>query len=154
MIASDEAREAIRERVLELSEWRWKRIHPTSLLGKLISPLFVTPKLEAIFIVEQDTGDLDSLLCGGNAVNAWRHDSGGRRKIDLNDVDTGPVHGVIWYRRLTQFFIATEHDSVVVNEWEGPGRGRLCRYSVKTNGADIRLKLLWATTAIDAQSLG
>jgi hypothetical protein len=81
MITSDEALEVIRERVLEHSEWRWTRIHPTSFLGKLISPLFGTPLLEAIFIVEQSSGDLDAMLCGGNAINAWRHDASGRRKI-------------------------------------------------------------------------
>jgi hypothetical protein len=154
MIASDEAREAIRERVLELSEWRWKRIHPTSFLGKLISPLFGTPMLEAIFVVEQDSGDLDAMLCGGNVINAWRQDANGRQKIAVNEVDTGPVHGVIWYRRLTHFFISAEHDAVIVNEWEGPGRGRLCRYSVRSDGADIKLKLRWATTAMDGHSIG
>ena len=148
-----EPREAIRERVLELSEWRWKRIHPTSLLGKLISPLFGTTMLEAIFIVEQDSGDLDEMLCGGNAVNAWRHDAGGRRKIALNEVDTGPVHGVIWYRRLMHFFIAAEHHSVSVNEWEGPGRGRLCRYSIRSDSGNIKLRLRWATTVMDGHSI-
>jgi hypothetical protein len=151
---SETTRDAVRDQVFQRVEKRWKRIHPSSLLGKLFSPLFGSPKVEAIFIVERDDGDVSSMVCGGKAVAAWQYDRGGQKQIDPSNVDPGEAYGKIWFRQIVNFHITPDNQRVILNELEGPGRGRLLRYAVKGDGTDVRLRFRGAATVFGGESLG
>ncbi|MBC8351911.1 MAG: hypothetical protein H8E66_07970 [Planctomycetes bacterium] len=139
-MSNEKIREVAAEAVLARTTKRWNRIHPTGLLGKLFRPLFGSARVSAIFVVEYCTVDDSRVICDGDPLAAWCIDTHGIRSIEADDVDTGPVHGTIWHKQLVAFAVHADDGKVLVNEWDGPGDGRLVHYAVKSDDNGVTLK--------------
>lgn len=153
-MSNEEIREVAAEAVLARTTKRWNRIHPTGFLGKLFRPLFGSAQVSAIFVVEYRGVDDSQMNCEGDPLAAWCIDTHGKRLIEVDDVDTGPVHGTIWHKQLVEFAVHADDGKVLVNEWDGPGDGRRVRYAVKTGSNGITLKFRGGSVVLGEHSLG
>ncbi len=153
-MSDEHIREVVRERVLARTTKRWNRLHPTGFFGKLFRPLFGSANVEAILVVQYDSVDASQTTCGGNPISAWCIDDQAARSIELDDVDTGPVHGKVWHKQLVEFAVHADDTRVLINEWDGPGHGRLLHYAVKSDDNGIRLKFRGASAVLGGHAVG
>jgi hypothetical protein len=151
---NEQIREAASDVVLARTAKRWNRIHPTGFLGKLFRPLFGSAKVEAIFVVEYNAVDESQTTCEGNPICAWRVDKQGNLAVSIDDVDTGPVHGNIWHRQLVAYSITADGAKVLVNEWDGPGNGRIVRYAIESGDDGIRVRFRGASGVMGGAVIG
>ena len=131
-------KDQIRQAVIARATKRWNSVNSPSLIGRLLRPLFGA-KFEAVLVVEHDASDADTLVCHGNVIAAWRHDSNGFDSIEPSDVDPGPVHGRKWKKHVLRFHIADDGAVVITNDLEGPEHGILIRFKVKQQESGVKL---------------
>jgi hypothetical protein len=98
--------------------------------------------IQGLIIAERESGDEDnrSYLCSGAVLRAWALDADGLQPINPPEAKPDVARGRYWPRGLVEFFILKENRGVIVNDWDGPGKGMLYSPGGRMRGGRLTLR--------------